>query len=63
MVVANKPLEVAAILFGKLAEMWRKDYYVDNPKVKLAIPTREKYRARLDNHILPRWKDTRLGEF
>ena len=42
--------------------MWRKDY-VDNPKVTLATPRREKYRSRLDNHILPRWKATRLGEF
>ena len=61
-VVASQPVEVTAILFGKLAELWRKDY-VDNPKVRLATPTREKYRTRLDNHILPRWKDTRLGEF
>jgi integrase len=61
-VVASQPLEVTAILFGKLAELWRKDY-VYNPKVKLATPTREKYRTRLDNHILPRWKDKRLGEF
>ena len=61
-VVASQPVEVTAILFGNLAEMWRKDY-VDNPKVKLTTPTREKYRSRLDNHILPRWKDTRLGEF
>jgi integrase len=61
-VVASQPLEVTAIIFGKLAELWRKDY-VDNPKVKLAMPTREKYRTRLNNHILPRWKDTRLGEF
>ncbi len=60
--LASKPVEVTAIIFGKLAELWRKDY-VDNPKVKLAAPTREKYRTRLDNHILPRWKDTRLGEF
>ena len=29
----------------------------------LATPTREKYRSRLDNHILPRWKTTRIGEF
>ena len=50
-----------AIIFGKLAELWRKDY-VDNPKVKLATPTREKYRTRLDNHILPRWKDSRLAD-
>src|ERR1700680_2956400 len=61
-VFASLPVEVTAILFGKLAELWLKDY-VDNPKVKLATPTREKYRTRLDNHILPRWKDTRLGEF
>jgi integrase len=61
-VVANQPIEIGAILFGKLAELWRKDY-VDNEKVKLATPTREKYRARLDNHILPRWNHTRLGEF
>ncbi len=61
-VVASQPVEVTAILFGKLAEMWRKDY-VDNPKVKLAMPTRLKYRTRLDNHILPRWKEKRLGEF
>jgi integrase len=61
-VVVSQPVEVTAIIFGKLAELWRKDY-VDNPKVKLATPTREKYRTRLDNHILPRWQDTRLGEF
>ena len=60
-VIANQPVEVSAILFGKLAEMWREDY-VDNPKVKLATPTREKYQTRLDHHILPRWKDVRLGE-
>ncbi len=45
----------------RLAELWRRDY-VDNPKVKLAKPTREKYNDRLDNHILPRWKDARLSD-
>ena len=60
-VVASQPVEVSAILFGKLAELWRRDY-VDNLKVKLATPTREKYRTRLDTHILPRWKDARLGD-
>ena len=59
---AQHPVDIRAIIFGKLAALWRKDY-VDNLKVKLATPTREKYRSRLDNHILPRWKDTRLGEF
>ncbi|MBK9170713.1 MAG: tyrosine-type recombinase/integrase [Bryobacterales bacterium] len=61
-VQAQQPIDVRSVLFGKLAEMWRKDY-VDNPKVRLATPTREKYRSRLENHILPRWKSTRLGEF
>lgn len=60
-VVAKRPIEVGAILFGKLAELWLKDY-AENPKVKLAQPTREKYRMRLNTHILPRWKDVRLGE-
>jgi integrase len=59
---AQQPIDVRAIVFGNLVQMWRKDY-VDNPKVKLATPTREKYRSRLDNHILPRWKTTRIGEF
>ena len=61
-VQAHKPVDVRAIIFGKLAELWRKDY-VDNLKVKLATPTRGKYRSRLENHILPRWKETRLGQF
>src|SRR5277367_6571485 len=60
-VAAKQPIEVDMILFGKLAELWLKDY-AENPKVKLAQPTREKYRMRLNTHILPRWKDVRLGE-
>jgi integrase len=60
-VAAKQPIEVGAILFGKLAELWLKDH-AENPKVKLAQPTREKYRLRLVTHILPRWKDVRLGE-
>jgi len=60
-VAAKEPPEVSAILIGKLAELWRKDY-VDNPMIRLAKPTRDKYHTRLDNHILPRWKDARLSE-
>ncbi|MBI4459432.1 MAG: tyrosine-type recombinase/integrase, partial [Acidobacteria bacterium] len=60
-VQAHKPPEVGAILFGKLAEMWREDY-ANNPKIRLAEPTRIKYNSRLDCHILPRWKDTRIAE-
>jgi integrase len=60
-VAAQQPVEIGAILFGKLADLWRKDY-VENPKVKLATPTRDKYCMRLDTHILPRWKDARLAD-
>ena len=60
-VTAQQPVEVSAIIFGRLAELWRKDY-VENTKVKLATPTREKYRMRLHTHILPRWKDARLAD-
>ena len=49
------------IIFGKLADLWRKDY-VENPKVKLAQPTRDKYISRLETHILPRWQSVRLAQ-
>ena len=60
-IAAQQPPEIGAIIFGKLAELWRKDY-VDNPMVRLAMPTRDKYNMRLDTHILPRWKDNRLAD-
>jgi integrase len=60
-VAKRQPVEIGAIIFGRLAELWRKDY-VENPMVRLAKPTRDKYSMRLDTHILPRWKDARLAE-
>jgi integrase len=60
-VTAQQPVEFNAIIFGRLAELWRKDY-VENPMVRLAQPTRDKYQSRLDTHILPRWKDARLSD-
>ena len=54
------PMEVGNIPFGKLAEMWLTDH-VDNPKIRLAEPTRLKYRTRLQCHILPRWRDVPIG--
>ena len=56
-----RPASFGAIRFGELAEMWWKDY-VDNPKVRLAEPTRLKYRTRLRSHILPRWKDVPISQ-
>jgi len=60
-VASQQPVEFNAIIFGRLAELWRKDY-VENPMVRLAQPTRDKYQTRLDCHILPRWKDARLAD-
>ncbi len=64
-VVAKAPIDPNMIIFGKLAQLWRTDYVErevgGNPLV--AASTRAKYSAHLGNHILPRWKDTRLGEF
>ena len=60
-VPVQQPTAAGAILFGNLAEMWRKDY-VENPKIRLAEPTRIKYRTRLRHHILPRWRDVPIGQ-
>ncbi len=60
-VPAQELTSVGAIQFGHIAEMWRRDY-VENPKIRLAEPTRIKYRSRLDYHILPRWGDVRIAQ-
>jgi integrase len=64
-VAAKAQIDPNMILFGKLAELWRTDYVerTVGGKALVARSTREKYRSHLKNHILPRWKDTRLGEF
>jgi integrase len=64
-VVAKEPAQVGAILFGKLAELWRSDFVerTVGAKALIAAPTKAKYINHLENHILPRWKDTRLAEF
>jgi integrase len=56
---SSQPGEAGAIFFGRLAEMWQKDYF-ENPKIRLAEPTRIKYRTRLGVHILPRWSNVRI---
>jgi integrase len=64
-VMASKPPELGAILFGKLAEMWRRDFVEREVggRALIAASTRAKYLNHLDNHIMPRWKDTRIAEF
>lgn len=63
--VTGKAPEVGAVLFGKLAEMWRRDFVEREVggRALIAASTRAKYLSHLENHILPRWKDTRLAEF
>jgi len=63
--MASKPPELGAILFGKLAEMWRRDFVEREVggRALIAASTRAKYLNHLDNHIMPRWKDTRIAEF
>ena len=45
--------------------MWRSDFVERSVggKPLLAAPTRAKYIFNIEKYILPRWKDTRLGEF
>ena len=56
-VAAKRPAEVGAILFGKIAEMWRRDFVEREVGGRglVAASTREKYLNHLKNHILPRW--------
>jgi integrase len=64
-VAAKAPIDPNMIIFGKLAGLWRTDYVERSVggKALVARSTRDKYISHLENHILPRWKDTRLGEF
>jgi integrase len=64
-VAAKEPVETGAIIFGKLAEMWRSDFVEREVggRALIAASTRAKYVNHLENHILPRWKDTRIAEF
>ncbi len=64
-IVAKEPFEVGSILFGNLATMWRNDFVEREVggRALLATSTRAKYITHLENHIMPRWKDTRIAEF
>ena len=61
---AKQPVEIGAILFGKLAQMWRDDFVEREVggRSLIAKSTRAKYINHLENHIMPRWKETRLAE-
>ncbi|HEV3331394.1 MAG TPA: hypothetical protein VG096_10455, partial [Bryobacteraceae bacterium] len=56
---APKKIASKALIFGKLAEMWRADFVEREVggRALIAASTRAKYINHLGNHILPRWKD------
>ncbi len=60
----QKPLEPGDVIFGELAELWRREYVekVGAGRPMVAAPTRAKYANALDNHILPKWKDARIRD-
>jgi integrase len=60
----QKPVEPGEIIFGRLAEIWRKEFVekVAAGRPMVAKPTHEKYVNALDNHILPRWKDALVAD-
>jgi len=62
---AAQGIDSGMIIFGKLAELWRKDYVEREVggKPLIALSTRLKYLSHLENHVLPRWKDSRLCQF
>jgi len=64
-VAETKPADIGAILFGKLADLWRSDFVERKigERSLIAASTREKYIIHLENHIQPRWKTVRLAEF
>jgi integrase len=51
--------------FGQLAEVWRRDFVEGEAAGRslVAASTRAKYLRHLENHILPRWRDTLVHEF
>ncbi len=59
----NAPAVVqgGAILFGRIAEMWRQNHASARAN-KVAAPTQQKYLFHLDTRILPKWENYRLGE-
>jgi integrase len=62
--VPDPATEPGQIIFGKLADLWRTEYVekIAAGRPMVATPTRAKYVAALENHILPKWKDARVAD-
>jgi integrase len=63
--VSSSPAPVPDLSFGQLAAVWRRDFVEGQGggRALVAASTRAKYLRHLENHILPRWRDTSVHEF
>ncbi len=61
----SQPALAPDVRFGQLAEIWRRDFVESQAagRALVAASTRAKYIRHLENHILPRWRDTLVHEF
>jgi len=58
---APSVVQGGAILFGRIAELWRQNHASARAN-KVAAPTQQKYLFHLDTRILQKWENYRLGE-
>ena len=63
--VPASPARATDLTFGQLATVWRRDFVEGQGggRALVAASTRSKYIRHLQNHILPRWRDTLVHEF
>ena len=63
--VSSSPALAPDLSFGQLAAVWRRDFVEGQAggRALVAASTRAKYIRHLQNHILPRWRDTLVHEF
>jgi integrase len=63
--VSSSPALAPDLSFGQLAAVWRRDFVEGQAsgRALVAASTRAKYLRHLQNHILPRWRDTLVQEF
>jgi hypothetical protein len=59
------PALASDLSFGQLAAVWRRDFVEGQASGRplVSASTRAKYIRHLENHILPRWRDTLVHEF
>jgi hypothetical protein len=62
--VSSSPAPATDLSFGQLAVVWRRDFVEGQGggRALVAASTRAKYIRHLQNHILPRWRDTLVAK-